>query len=94
MCEYTLMSPDFDELMKIQRLAASRLQKENKVDSKLKLFEIIQSISQTKKIHVEQIIIEARQEGFLEEETINTIDELIRDGYLDSPQEGFVKVSL
>ncbi|MFT4282929.1 MAG: hypothetical protein ACMXX6_00710 [Candidatus Woesearchaeota archaeon] len=88
------MAPDFDELMKIQRMAASRLQKETKLDSKFKLFEIIQSISQTKNIHIEQIIIEAKENGFLEDETLNIIDDLINDGYLERPQEGFVKVSI
>ena len=84
---------DFEEILKIQRMMASKIMEESTTDSKIKMLELIRNLAtnKNKKIHVEEIIHESNYEGFSEDETIKLIEELIKDKTLIIPEEGFVK---
>ncbi len=86
------MSSNFEELLKIQRLAADSLMRENEVDSKINFLNLIRQISSTKKIQVEQIILTAQEEGMRESQVLDLIDELIKDDYIYQPEPGYVQV--
>lgn len=86
------MSSNFEELLKIQRLAADRLMKETEVDSKIKFLDLIRSISKSKKVQTEQILIAAYEEGYSEKESINLIDELLDDDYIYQPEPGYIQI--
>lgn len=86
------MSNNFEELLKIQRLAADRLMRENEVDSKIKFLDLIRNISHSKKIQVEKIILVAQEEGFQEQETLSLIEDLESDNYIYSPEPGYIQI--
>ncbi|MFT4261042.1 MAG: hypothetical protein ACMXX9_01265 [Candidatus Woesearchaeota archaeon] len=86
------MSSNFDELLKIQRLAADRLMRETEVDSKIKFLELIRSISTYKKIQVEQVLVAAYEEGYSEQDSLSLIDDLISDEFLTQPEPGYVQI--
>ncbi len=83
---------EFDELMRVQRNMASRLRQENELDRKVSLLSIIQGLNPDKKgrILTEQIMVEARDQGFSDEEVERLIDELERDGYLQRVEMGIM----
>ncbi len=90
------MNPnDFDDLLKIQRMMASKIVEESSVDSKIKLMDLLREMagSKNKKIQVEEIIIESQTQGFSESETLRLLEELLKDGFISSPEDGFVKLS-
>ena len=84
---------DFEEILKIQRMMASKIMEESTTDSKIKMLGLIRNLAtnKNKKIHVEEIIHESKYEGYSEDETIRLLEELIRDKTLIIPEEGFVK---
>ena len=89
------MNPnDFDDLLIIQRMMASKIMEESTVDSKIKMINLLREMagSKNKKLQVEEIIIETGLEGISENETIRILEELIRDKFIMSPEEGFVKI--
>lgn len=89
------MNPnDFEELLKVQRLMASKLAEERSFDVKIKLLGIIESLSNSRKrkIQTEQVILEAEMEGLSESETVRLLDELKRDRLIAEPEEGYIKV--
>ena len=83
---------DFNELLRIQRMMASRIIQETSVDNKIKLLDLINKLvtDRNRKVQKETIIIEAQLEGFSEEETLRLIDELIKD-HLIVELAGYVK---
>lgn len=83
---------EFDELMRLQRNMASRLRHEEEMDRKVTLLSLIQGLNPDKKgrILTEQIMVEARQEGFTDEEVESLIDDLERDGYLRRVEMGIM----
>lgn len=83
---------EFDELMRQQRNMAAMLRRENDVDRKVKLMSIIQSLNPDKKgrILTAQIVHEAVNEGFAEEELDPLIDSLEADGYLKKVDHGIM----
>lgn len=87
------MNPDsFEELMKVQRSMASRLHVENELDKKVDLLSLIQSLVPDRRgrILMESIVVEARQEGFSEEEVDRLLDALQSDGYLKRIEDGIM----
>ncbi len=86
---------DFEELLKIQRTMASRIVEESTTDAKIKLYNLISSITTGKKkrIPLEQIIIVAEEEGFTEREVMRTLDELKADNMVSEPEEGFITIA-
>ncbi|PIN81694.1 hypothetical protein COV13_00450 [Candidatus Woesearchaeota archaeon CG10_big_fil_rev_8_21_14_0_10_32_9] len=89
------MNPnDFEELLKVQRMMASKLAEERSFDVKIKLLGILESLTTSKKrrIQVEHIIIEAEVEGLSESETLRLLDDLKKDNLISEPEEGFIKV--
>jgi len=74
---------DFDEIMNIQRLMASRIASENEVDYKLKIIDIINNLMCHKKfVQVEEVIIEAEYESISEKLTLEILDDLARDNVI------------
>lgn len=89
------MNPnDFDDLLRIQRMMASKLMEETTVDSKIKLMNILREMAGAsgKRLQVEEIIIEANTQEFTETETIRILEDLLKDKYIESPEDGFVKI--
>jgi DNA replicative helicase MCM subunit Mcm2 (Cdc46/Mcm family) len=86
---------DFDKLMDIQRMTASRIRQESEVDDKIKVLDIINEITAVKgkKVLVEEVIIEAGLQGLAESEVMRTIDALKADGLLKEPETGYVQLT-
>lgn len=89
------MNPnDFDDLLRIQRMMASKIMEETTVDSKITMMTLLREMAGTKnkKLQVEEIIIEANLMGFSENQTISLLEDLLRDKFIVSPEDGFVKL--
>jgi len=84
---------DFDRLMEIQRKTASSIRLESEVDNKIKILDILNSLSgpKGKKIQVEEVILEAGVQGLSESEVLNTIDSLKRDRLIKEPDVGYIQ---
>lgn len=84
---------DFNDLLRIQRMMASRIIQETTVDNKIKLLDLINKLitDRNRKVQTETIILEAQMEGFTEDETIRLIDELIGDHLIMEPEPGYIK---
>ncbi len=84
------MLEDFDELMRVQRATASRLRTENEMDRKVKLMAIVQGLNPDRRgrILTESIMVEARNEGFSDDESDRLLDSLEEDGYLKKVEHG------
>jgi len=84
---------EFDELLRIQRMMASRIIQETTVDNKIQLLDLINKLvsDRNRKVQKESIIYEAQAEGFEESEILRLIDELIEDGMIVEPETGYVK---
>jgi DNA replicative helicase MCM subunit Mcm2 (Cdc46/Mcm family) len=72
---------DFDEIMKIQNLMASRIAQESEVDTKIKILDIIQNLLGSNKrfVQVEEVLLEAKYEHISEQSAMQTLDELESD---------------
>ncbi|MFP4567993.1 MAG: hypothetical protein ACLFN8_03540 [Candidatus Woesearchaeota archaeon] len=89
------MNPnDFDDLLRIQRMMASKIMNESTVDSKIKLMELLREMtgSKNKRLQVEEVIIEAQANGFSENETLRILEELLKDKFINSPEDGYIKI--
>lgn len=84
---------DFNELLRIQRMMAGRIIQETTVDNKIKLLDLVNKLvtDRNKKVQKEAIIYEAQAEGFVEDEILELIDELIDDGVLAESEIGYVQ---
>ncbi len=82
----------FEELLRIQNRMASLVAREAEVDIKIKILTVIDDITgnKKKKIQVEHVVIEAKNQGLSEREAVNTIEKLIDDGILAMPEEGYI----
>lgn len=80
----------FDEIMRVQRMMASRVMSESSMDSKIKLLGILRDLSTgpNEKIMREHIIIEAQANGIMESEVMRLLEELKSDGMLEETEEG------
>ena len=90
------MNPnDFDDLLKIQRMMASKIMEESSVDSKIAMMDLLREMagSKNKRLQVEEIVVESRARGIGEAETIRGLEELLKDKFITSPEDGFVKLS-
>jgi DNA replicative helicase MCM subunit Mcm2 (Cdc46/Mcm family) len=85
---------DFDRLMQIQRMTASRIRQESEVDNKIKILDIITSLTSFKKpkVQIEEVIIEANVQGLAEAEVMATIDELKKDHLVREPEPGYISL--
>jgi hypothetical protein len=72
----------FDDLLRVQRMMASKIMDETSMDTKIKLLDILRDIvpGKNKAISIEHVILEAEREGIIENEVIAILDDLIRDG--------------
>lgn len=84
---------EFGELLRIQRMMASRIIEETTVNNKIKLLDLVNKLltDRNKKIQKETIIIEAQLDGFSEVDTLRIIDELVSDKLLYEPEPGYIK---
>jgi uncharacterized protein YjcR len=74
---------DFDEIIRIQNLMASRIATENEVDNKLAMIEIITQIQGKKKyVQIEEVLLEAQYQNISESETLRLLDELNKDNVI------------
>ncbi|MBW2990616.1 hypothetical protein KY348_02835 [Candidatus Woesearchaeota archaeon] len=85
---------EFEELMRIQRMALRTVTNESETDDKIKLMNIINNMmtGSKKKIQKESIIIEAQLEGMGETDVDRFIDLLKKDRMITEPEEGFISV--
>lgn len=85
---------DFDRLMEIQRMTATRIRQEFEVDNKVKILTIMTDLSPgNKKIQVEAVIVEADTQGLTESEVIATLDALKVDGLVIEPETGYIQLT-
>ena len=85
---------DFDELMRIQRMMASRLMQEADTDNQIRLLDIIRDVGGAKKrVPVEKVLLEARMQGLTDSEVMRILEQLKRDGLLDDSEQGYVKLT-
>jgi len=84
---------NFNELMRIQRMVASRIVQESEVDTKIKILDIISDMDHGKNTPLvkESIIIEAIAQGVTEAEAVDILSKLITDHLIKEPKEGFVQ---
>ncbi len=84
---------DFNDLLRIQRMMASRIIEESSVDDKIKLLDLVNKLvtDRNRKVQKETILLEAQMEGFSENETLRLLEELIVDNLLIEPEMGYVK---
>ena len=85
---------DFERLMEIQRMTATRIRQESEVDNKIKVLDILNDLTATKgkKIQVEEVIIEAGIQGLGESEVMAVLDSLKSDGMIREPEVGYVQL--
>lgn len=83
----------FDNLFDIQKNMANRLAREEELDKSIELMSIIQSLIPDKqgKIPIDLIILEARYFNLSEEDVLNYLQILRRNGSIKL-LEGFVKI--
>ena len=84
---------DFEDLMRIQRMMASRIASETETESKIKLMSIINDLvtDKNKKIHKEAMLVEAEAQGMTEAEVTRVLKSLKDDHFIIEPTEGFIK---
>jgi len=74
---------DFDEIVRIQNLMASSIARENEVNNKLEILEIISQLKGKKKfVQVEEVIVEAKYNNVSEDEVLKILDELEKDNVI------------
>lgn len=85
---------DFDELLRIQRMMASKLMEERSVDAKIKVLDLIRSMitNKNKKVQIETVIYEGRMEGFSENDMLRFIDDLQNDGLISAGEDGYIRI--
>ena len=76
-------------------MVAMRIVQETSVDNKIKLLDIINGLvtDKNKKIQIEQVVIEAVNEGFTEHEVYDLIDQLKQDHLIYETAPGFLQRS-
>jgi uncharacterized protein YjcR len=84
---------NFDEIIRVQNLMASRIASEDEVNSKLAMIDIITQLTGKKKhVQVEEVILEAKYQNVSEDETLRILDELDRD-YVIVMVDGRIKMN-
>ncbi|MCF7866043.1 hypothetical protein K9L67_01745 [Candidatus Woesearchaeota archaeon] len=80
----------FDEIMRVQRMMASRVMNESSMDSKIKLLGVLRDLSTgpNAKIMREHIIYESQMEGIMESEVMRLLEELKNDDMVQETPEG------
>ena len=84
----------FDEILRVQRMMASKVMAEASMDMKINLLEIIRNLVSGKKskIQVEQVLYEAHIEGISEADALRMIDDLKRDNLIVEVEPGYIKL--
>lgn len=84
---------DFNDLLKIQRMMASRLMEESTVDNKIKLLDVINRLvtDRNRKVQKETVLVQAQEEGFSDEEASRLIQTLLDERLIVEPEPGYVK---
>ena len=84
---------DFEDLMRIQRMMASRVASETETESKIKPMDIINELvtDKNKKVHKEAVLVEAQAQGMSEAETERVLKALKDDHIIAEPEAGFIK---
>ncbi|MCD6464511.1 hypothetical protein J7L02_03255 [Candidatus Woesearchaeota archaeon] len=87
------VADDFEKLLEIQRLMASRIVQEQEQDLKIKILTILGQLttSKRKKIQKEAIIIEASLQGISEEDVLLILDKLKTEGIIKE-KDGYVEL--
>ncbi len=71
---------DFDDIIRVQNLMASRIAQEDEVDLKIKIIDMISQLTGKKKsIQVEDLIVEAQYESIDESTVLKMLDDLVLD---------------
>ena len=79
---------EFEDLLRIQRMALRSVTDETETDGKIKLMNVINDlVGNKKKIQKESIIIEAQLEGMSESDIERVIDLLKKDHFIKEVDE-------
>ncbi len=82
----------FEELMKIQNNVNSRVLQEMREDKEIEIISLINELTfEDKPIHIEQLIIEAKNLGFLEDTVLDIIERLKKQYVIYQPSPGFIQ---
>ena len=83
---------DFDDVVRLQRQLSSSMVNEYELDSKIKILMIFDEIAGSKKkVHTEELMVQAEHRGMSEFEILGIIDKLKKDGMLFEPQPGYLQ---
>ncbi len=87
-----VMSNDFDEILKIQRLLNDSMRQELQDDRTSELMALVNSVvPSNKKVQIEVIFYAALEKGFSEGEIRNVINQYIKDGIFFQPEVGYIQ---
>lgn len=83
---------EFEDLMEIQRMMASKLAEEEEVDKKVDVLNLIRNMTDNgdKDIQTESIIVRCTQKGMSEQQILDILDELEKDRIITYPTRGYV----
>lgn len=86
---------EFEEIMRIQRMALRSVTNESEQDNKIKLMTIINQMITPKKnkIQKESVLIEAQVEGMTETDIERTLAALKSDRMITEPETGYISVA-
>lgn len=89
-----MVGNNFEDLLRHQRMMASKIIDETSMDSKIQLYNLITDMlkGKIKKVHINQIMFEAQQIGMLEEDVLRLMDELAHDSLIKRLDEGFISI--
>ena len=89
------MDPNsFEDLLRTQRMMASRIMNDASMDMKINLLELIRNLTSGKKnkIQVELVIYEAQIEGISEQDTLKLLEELKSDHLIADIDDGNIRL--
>lgn len=88
------VADNFEKLLQIQRMMAGRIIQEQEEDLKIKILTIIGQLTtrRRKRIQKEAIILEAKNQGISENDTLNMLDKLKLERLIKEPATGYVEL--
>ena len=84
---------DFDKLVEYQNMIQKNLKTEQVMDRKIELLSIINQLTVGPRniVQKEQILLEAQDRGFSEEEVDSLLEDLITENIIYESSPGFIK---
>ena len=82
---------DIESIIKLQTDLSTRIINESRIDNKIKLLNITNQLRK-KTLLKEQLILIAGEEGMLEDQILEAIDDLLQDRMLEE-KDGYIKIN-